>query len=46
MQFGVVVYRTDQFHTSVNCEFKLISADGMEFEVSEVLRSHVLAAKM
>jgi hypothetical protein len=34
MQFGVVVYRADQFYTSVNCEFKFILADGMEFEVS------------
>jgi hypothetical protein len=46
MQFGVVVYRVDQFHNSVNCECKLISADGTEFEVSEVLRSYVLAAEI
>jgi hypothetical protein len=46
MQFGVVVYRADQFYISVNCEFKLISTDGTEFEVSEALPSYVLAGEI
>jgi hypothetical protein len=44
MQFGVVVYRADQFHTSVKCVFILISADGLEFEVTEVLLSYGLSS--